>query len=109
MFGNPREFRCTGGEIIPLEALCDGFSNCTTCSGEDERSAICESKLYPDSPSETWLSHGLFAEHACMRMACIVTYSLTLSLIYILAYISWYFVYEQKIVTYYRICVTMHS
>ena len=48
-FGNPREFRCTGGEIFMLDALCDGFNNCT--SGEDERSIICESKLFPDLPS----------------------------------------------------------
>ena len=50
VFGNPREFRCTGGEIVMLDALCDGFNNCT--SGEDERNLICESKLYSDSPSE---------------------------------------------------------
>ena len=43
-FGNPREFRCTGGEIVTLEALCDGYNNCT--SGEDERNLICEGKLY---------------------------------------------------------------
>ena len=44
VFGNPREFRCTGGESVMLEALCDGFNNCT--SGEDERNLLCESKLY---------------------------------------------------------------
>ena len=37
-------FRCTGGEFVQLEGLCDGFNNCT--SGEDERSLLCESKLY---------------------------------------------------------------
>ena len=48
MFGNPREYRCQGGGGVQLEALCDGFRNCTI--GDDERAIICESKLYPNSP-----------------------------------------------------------
>ena len=43
VFGNPREFRCTGGEIIQLNLLCDGVNQCT--SGEDEKALICESKF----------------------------------------------------------------
>ena len=47
LFGNPREFRCTGEEIVQLGALCDGIDQCGF--GVDERSFICESKLYPNS------------------------------------------------------------
>ena len=64
VFGDPRAFRCIGGEVVQLQALCDGFNNCT--SGEDERTILCESKLYPDSPSEsTWGLPGTFTDSVC--------------------------------------------
>ena len=61
-FGAQRMFRCSGGKIIQLEALCDGFNNCT---GEDETNLICESKLYPNSPSETTLFSQRFPDSTC--------------------------------------------
>ena len=45
-FGTPRTFRCLGveNETVTLEALCDGFNNCT--NGQDEINPLCTSKLY---------------------------------------------------------------
>ena len=51
--GNPMEFLCPGTETVMLEGLCDGSNDCP--NGEDETNFLCESKLYPDSPSETWV------------------------------------------------------
>ncbi len=73
LFGNPREFRCTGEEIVQLGALCDGIDQCGF--GVDERSFICESKLYPNSctiPNKTCMRLPRIDFQVKLRIECVL-------------------------------------
>ena len=75
LIGNPMEFLCPGPETVMLEGLCDGSNDCP--NGEDETNLLCESKLYPDSPSETWVFQGiLLAEDNAYCTPCMPTLDL---------------------------------